>query len=248
MKFVNLLANASSKDSGWDEKDCQRFLEIITETHGLSRIETVLTFDPVIVQVNARREPISFTSAYIPCLGYLVSRFVLDSTMGIRVNSLYGLIHTNFDRVSTIITTCMTDITKRKSFEDRPFGLSCGAEVFRTLIQVLVEYISRFKGAFRDHQTLVPLTESISSWVALWDAGGFVNTEMNDTHAKQVMLDKLHRDLKRLLSMATRETAAITRRAGPDEPALTKEVGTRSVIGALAIHYDPAGNLRPDGP
>ncbi|KAG8751519.1 hypothetical protein FRC14_007810 [Serendipita sp. 396] len=107
---------------------------------------------------------------------------------------------------------------------------------------------ARFKGAFRDHQTLVPLTESISSWVALWDAGGFVNTEMNDTHAKQVMLDKLHRDLKRLLSMATRETAAITRRAGPDEPALTKEVGTRSVIGALAIHYDPAGNLRPDGP
>ncbi|KAG8845488.1 hypothetical protein FRC20_003183, partial [Serendipita sp. 405] len=248
MKFVNLLANAGPRDSTWDEKDAQRFLEIVSEGHGLSRIEAILTFDPVVVQVDTSREPISFTSAYVPCLGYLVSSFVLDSTLATRVNSLYGLIHTHFDRISTIITTCMTTIVEQKSFKDRPFGISCGAEVFRTLIQVVVEYINRFKSAFRDHRSLAPLTESISSWIDQWKAGGFVDTEIGDGHAKKVVMDKIQRDLHRLLSMATRESAAITHKDGSQELKVKKGPSSTSIIGSLAIHYDPAGTLRSDGP
>ncbi|KAG8833026.1 hypothetical protein FRC17_000149 [Serendipita sp. 399] len=248
MKFVNLLTNAGLKDGTWDEKDAQTFLEIVTETQGLSRIEAILTFDPVVVQVGPRRDAISFASAYIPCLAYFVSGFVLDSTLATRVNSLYGLLHSHFAHISTTITTCMGDIVARKSFEDEPFTVSCGAQIFGILVQVLVEYISRYKSAFRDQQTLLPLAESLSSWINLWKAGGFIDTDIDDLHARRVTRDRLDRDLERLLSMATRESKAFTRKSGIHNQNGSRGPHSASLIGPLAIHYDPAGNLRPDGP
>ncbi|KAG8833029.1 hypothetical protein FRC17_000152 [Serendipita sp. 399] len=225
-KVVNLLTNAGLRDGTWNS--------------GLSTIEKILTFDPVVVQVNASRDAISFASAYVPCLAYFVSGFVLDSTLGIRVN--------HFDRISTVIMTCMTDIVTRKSFESKPFGIGCGTQIFSALIQVLVEYINRFKGAFRDHELLLPLTESLSSWVTLWKTGNFIDRDIPDAHTKRVTLDKLDKDLQRLRSMAIRESAAITRKAGLSELASTRRPHSTSFIGPLTIHYDPAGNLRPDGP
>ncbi|KIM23243.1 hypothetical protein M408DRAFT_264970, partial [Serendipita vermifera MAFF 305830] len=254
--LVRMLVAASSKHESWDDKESQRFLELVTESHGASRIEFILTYPTVLPRPQNQRDAISFTAIYLGCLSYFVTDFVLNSPLHHRVNLLFGILHTKYDRFYETVMTCMSDIVTRRSFEDPPSATASGVVVFNTLILVLIEYLTRYKTACRDHGSLIPLVESINVWFNAWKSGGFTDGWVPESeHVKTYTLDQLQRHITRLSSIVRRESAAIARKgrngSGDAELGISPEEHYRhhaALVGPLEIQYDPPGQLRELGP
>lgn len=54
-------------------------------------------------------------------------------------SSLYGVLHSQYDRFNEIVGECMGEIILKRSFGDPPNGLASGVVIFDTLITVLTE-------------------------------------------------------------------------------------------------------------
>lgn len=248
VSFVNLLVNAASKHRSWDNSDSRQFLETLTQSHGLARIEAILTFDNVVTVLNNPRDAIAFSSTYINCLSYFVSEAVLHSTLKQRVNSLYGLIHNNFDRIHVIINECMDDIVSRKSFETRP-GLSSGFTVFSTLVEILIQYVIRYQNALRDHPVLYSFCHTLFSWHTMWSEGGYIDGwVVEGEQQKQIALSNLGKSIERLANIIERENSAIRRKTTPSssggDSGRKQKNQDDTLRRVLDMYYDPPGQLR----
>ncbi|CAG7854327.1 NFX1-type zinc finger-containing protein 1 [Serendipita indica DSM 11827] len=256
VSFVNLLVNAASKHRSWDNSDSRQFLETLTQSHGLARIEAILTFDNVVTVLNNPRDAIAFSSTYINCLSYFVSEAVLHSTLKQRVNSCNSkdytvrctLIHNNFDRIHVIINECMDDIVSRKSFETRP-GLSSGFTVFSTLVEILIQYVIRYQNALRDHPVLYSFCHTLFSWHTMWSEGGYIDGwVVEGEQQKQIALSNLGKSIERLANIIERENSAIRRKTTPSssggDSGRKQKNQDDTLRRVLDMYYDPPGQLR----
>ena len=109
----------------------------------------------------------------------------------------------------------------------------------------------RYKASFRDHLTIPAFINNISSWFESWstfthsfDDDWKPETEQTREHA----ILMLRKDLERLRSIVSRETAAVQRWQTP--PTLLHNMqGTQAGIRLMLLaSYVPPGHLRPDGP
>ncbi|PVF97899.1 P-loop containing nucleoside triphosphate hydrolase protein [Serendipita vermifera] len=251
-RFANLLAGVGIAENGWDTKDAQILLELVTEDHGLHNIETIIKFSSVHAGLGSDRNAIPF-STYISCLSYFVSTPVLDTTQQQRVNALYGIIYNNYDQFHSNIWNCMRSIMSRQSFEDSQIKHMSGYSTFFILTLILIELITRYKRSVRENASLLTLVQGLTEWVTVWKTGGFVDSWDPDEHTRKVGLADLDRQVGRLNNIIQRETSSITRR-GKDSDGSVRESAAdirrhqMNLIGPLEIHYEPAGQLRESGP
>ncbi|KAG8895787.1 hypothetical protein FRB99_000349, partial [Tulasnella sp. 403] len=82
-QFVAILASANSKNVSWFAEDGQAFLNAMgdLDRNGIHRISDILCW-PNVSHASGRSETVlSFQRGYIPLLAYLVSEYVIKSTL-----------------------------------------------------------------------------------------------------------------------------------------------------------------------
>lgn len=112
--------------------------------------------------------------------------------------------------------------------------------------------MTRVKAAHRDHSSLPLLAENIFQWFTEWKCGDFEDGWTPESaHARKVTMDRLQRQMDRLLSIVLRETEAEARKQTSFEDTalvLTKSYYMRhSTPGSLEFDQELPGCLRGMG-
>jgi hypothetical protein len=126
---------------------------------------------------------------------------------------------------------------------------------FAALISYIAyRYIGKYRTALRENASLLTLASNLERWFTEWEMGTFLQdgSAFADAHTKSRTTEGLRRQIGRLTAMVSRENASITRRppgaSGTIETRADAQKRQADLIGPLGMQYDPAGNLREEGP
>lgn len=164
--FLEIICSANTQNSEWKPEDGLEHLNKLAKGNGVLRIGDAIRFPQEQNNENDKAEW-SFQRGYLPLLVYLSSEWVIKSTNHSSVNTLYGLIHTNFDDFSATIVESMKKLLQAGTFGEpgrQPFS---GAQVFRVLFTTLFEYLTRFKDATKN-TTVCDLIQQAAEWFDEW--------------------------------------------------------------------------------
>jgi hypothetical protein len=115
-----------------------------------------------------------------------------------------------------------------------------------------IRYLTRYKTALREHNSLRGLIENLSLWFTTWKSGDFEDGWVYATEDnRERTIQGLEQKLRRLSTILNRESASLPRSAGasgltdPDPEAHHEH--QMILAGRLEMNYEPAGHLREDG-
>lgn len=167
--FLEVICSANTQNSEWKPEDGQEHLSNLAGGNGVLRLGNAIRF-PHDQNSKDDQTSWSFQRGYLPLLTYLSSEWVIKSTNHTNVNTLYGLIHANFDAFSATIIESMNKLMKARTFQEpgrQPFS---GAQVFRVLFTTLFEYLTRFKDAAKN-PAACDLVQQVAGWFDEWLRG-----------------------------------------------------------------------------
>ncbi|KAH9478522.1 NFX1-type zinc finger-containing protein 1 [Psilocybe cubensis] len=242
--FVRIISSINDHNKSWD--------------NGITRIGEILRFKPVDDCTNVFRTSLSFQRGYFPILEYLSSSLVLKSTWHKNINHLYTVVEDNYDDLHAVVDSCMNSMIKRNSWRDPGSAANLdGANVFKTLTTVFLQYFNRFKSSIRNHPEIVNLVQHLTEWFDIWVAGVMTKSPVLfedpitdlDPRRRGLIIDQIHDDINRLVTIVQRESdhATVLKRH-TSRPAVTVAQRRNAEIMRLGQIYDPPGELRPEGP
>ncbi|KAI0088042.1 P-loop containing nucleoside triphosphate hydrolase protein [Irpex rosettiformis] len=258
--FLNLINSATSNNSSWNTEDGQLLLSAIAKGNGLKRIHDILTWDKVSARANYDNSVLSFQRGYIALFQASSSsyhRYSLRINTYLKHNStLYMAFMEHFDSASEKIQQCMENtITVYKMFSDgSPASKIGGAQVFGSLVTVLLQCLTRIKNATAKYPRMRPLVLDLSTWLDTWITGVTADVPTfrdpltsSPTQTREQICQHLRTKADQLVAIVNREQL----RAKPAPQPRTGLRGGSSLEGVLAaLHnsYVGPGDLRPEGP
>ncbi|KAG8899413.1 hypothetical protein FRB99_006744 [Tulasnella sp. 403] len=256
-QFVAILASANSKNASWFAEDGQTFLNVMgdPDRNGIHRISDILCWPNVSHAAGLSETVLSFQRGYIPLLAYLVSEYVIKSTLHHVVNALYGLLDTNFDKVESTITTCLSASMALGSFNELQSETCSGFYVFRTVISCLYGYAIRFKQAVASHPNFAPLVRNLSQYLSNWSqmvlstssgAGQDPFFQHSTEAQRRFVLGRISKDMASLQALVDR-AEGVTKRRTQKVQARNAEIAEQGLIAVLK-NYEGRGILRDEGP
>ncbi|KEP47695.1 NFX1-type zinc finger protein [Rhizoctonia solani 123E] len=247
-RFLSNVCSANSQNPSWTAKDGQLHLHQLVEGNGIQRLADAIRFPK-----NINRAW-SFQRGYIPIFTYLISDWVVKSTMNSDVNALYGLVHHNFQVIRDTVETNMRRLMAARSFRDGSQAVS-GKQVFKVLFGTLFEYLTRFKDAPVTNPGVREFTEQIATWFDEWLVALDSSPRFQDecttyaTDKREFIIENLRRDKERILRIIHRGQTVITN----NEVNMSHELLSGVEPGLLAafernFDYDGPGELCETGP
>ncbi|RPD78077.1 hypothetical protein L226DRAFT_610076 [Lentinus tigrinus ALCF2SS1-7] len=254
--FVALISNASSGNASWSSEDGQLFLTTIGSENGLVRVGDILSWSDVVLRPRTKTS-LSFGRGYMPLLRYFSSEYVVKSITSKTVNSLYSLIMEHFDRFAEIIRSCLEEaFSTHKSFKEPGQGDLMGSSVLSSIVQVLFEYITRFKNAVATHPSLPDLVKALQKWTEAW-IDGISSTPVTfddpiaiaPQQARHFVIERLRALVDRLVAIVDRKHRDNERAKQPPRTAISVTcTNNEGILAALHNSYEGPGDLRPGGP
>ncbi|KAH9931167.1 P-loop containing nucleoside triphosphate hydrolase protein [Epithele typhae] len=244
--FLALVSNASSGNEHWSPEDGQ--------DNGLLRIGDILSWSDVSVCPTSRT-CLSFGRGYIPLLKYLSSDWVVKSITSRIVNALYSVIMEHFDQLSETITSCMKDALEvRKSFKEPHQTQLMGSAILSSIVQVLFEYVTRFKNATATHPSLYDLVINIQQWTTAWIEGITAEPPTFDDSIAGAPPQARHFVVERLCGLVDRLTTIVERKHRDNTRVKEQKrnplaySSDEGILAALHNAYEGPGTARPEGP
>ncbi|KAI0812709.1 P-loop containing nucleoside triphosphate hydrolase protein [Irpex lacteus] len=258
--FLGLLNSASSNNNSWfylAMPSRSRFSpSSLSKGNGLKRINDILTWDKVSTRANYDNTVLSFQRGYIALFQYLSSDFVVNSILSHLINALYMVFMEHFDSVSEKVQKCMeAALNDDKMFSDgSPASKIGGAQVFGSLVVVLLQCLTRIKNATAKYPQMRPLVLDLSRWLDAWIEGisasspTFRNTlTSSPVHTREQICRHLRTKTDQLVAIVNREYERTKPVAQPQAgPRATTSV--EGILAALHNAYVGPGDLRPEGP
>ncbi|KAI0956522.1 hypothetical protein AcW1_005178 [Taiwanofungus camphoratus] len=261
--FVRILASVHDRNKAWNSDNAQAFLDMIVNGNALLRIGDVLRFSPVSFQIGQGSSTLSFQKGYFPVFEYFASNLVLKSTLHKNINHLYTVLENNCETIAAVIQSCVGGMVNARSWRDPTPNLPAmlqnsldGVVVFKTLSTVLLQYLTRFKDAVRNHPEIAQLACDVGTWLEVWadgvsaDPPTFHDTiHLSPSNVRNLTITQLREEVGRLQAIVQREAGAAERlRRPPARPVLSPAQRRQALISQLSQTYDPPGELRPGGP
>ncbi|CAE7140129.1 unnamed protein product, partial [Rhizoctonia solani] len=245
-RFVNLLCNASSRNSSWTLEEGQNHLYELVKGNGILRLGDAIRFPA------GTKNPWSFQKGYIPILTYLSSDWVTKSRINTEVNALYGLVHNEFPVIRDTILANMQRLMAARNFSEAGSTLS-GKQVFKVIFVTLFEYLTRYKDATIKHPDLRDTAEQIARWFDEWVAALRSSPPFNDEcttydeDKRQLIISNIRADKERVLHIVRRERVLFVHR---QERPTRQGSTTEGLIASLQRNcdYDGPGERRELGP
>ncbi|KDN37126.1 hypothetical protein RSAG8_10335, partial [Rhizoctonia solani AG-8 WAC10335] len=248
-RFVNLLCNASSRNSSWTLEEGQNHLCELVRGNGILRLGDAIRFP---AETN---KPWSFQKGYIPILTYLSSDWVTKSRINTEVNALYGLVHNEFQVIRDTIITNMQRLMAARSFSEDPGSPLSGKQVFKVIFVTHSERVSwtLVTDATIKHPFLRDTAEQIADWFEEWVIALRSNPPFNDEcttydeDKRQLIINNIRADKERVLRIVQRERVLLVNR---EERPTRQGATTEGLIATLQRNcdYDGPGERREKGP
>ncbi|KIJ49701.1 hypothetical protein M422DRAFT_66154 [Sphaerobolus stellatus SS14] len=258
--FTALLGNAT-KENNWSVDDGQSLLTSIAKPgqNGLLRLADIIRHPIVSIDADISLSRISFQKAYIPLIMYFASDFVVKSTISHDVNSLYALIHNDFETFSKTIMECMEQVMVNGSFKNPNTSMVSsyltGTRIFSAIATVIFEYVTRFRHATLTSPHVIPLIRKLDEWLAAWVVR--INSQpptFEDDGASQMSREArifkikyMQEQVGKLVTIAEREGASAVQ-SSKSNPAHFVERSDFAAVAYLGADFEGPGELRKDGP
>ncbi|KAI0028475.1 hypothetical protein K488DRAFT_58479 [Vararia minispora EC-137] len=260
--FTRIFASINDRNKAWDSGHAQTFLDFIVHGNGLLRIGEVLRYKPVCVDVGADQRNLGFQRGYFPLLEFMTCDLILKTTMHQNVNALYTTVEQSFDELSETLSSSMSALIQRKSWNDASRGglgrqnsLS-GVTVFRALTALLAQLFLRFKTFIKNHPELQRLVDDLVQWFQSWSFDVSLPAPVfsdpitsSSMHVRSLTIQEISKDIDRLQAIVNRDSglAARARRT-----VLTQVVSAadrqQARIAQLNQIYVGPGECRAEGP
>ncbi|CCO36196.1 NFX1-type zinc finger-containing protein 1 [Rhizoctonia solani AG-1 IB] len=253
--FLEIICNANTQSESWKLQDGQEHLHLLAKPdgNGVLRIGDAIRFPQEEVNMNSRATW-SFQRGYLPLLTYLSSEWVVRSTLHHDVNTLYGLIHTNFEPFNKTIQESMNKLMQIRSFQESGRPPLSGSHVFKALFTTLLQYLLRFKDASKSNPTVNDLVQNAVQWFDEWSnyvtiGSGFQDeiTSYSD-EIRSFLIKNLNSGKKEMLSIIERDKIRVvdpSRRIIHSGP-----ISSEAQLAHLQriLEHDGPGELRTSGP
>ncbi|KAG8876544.1 hypothetical protein FRB98_007247, partial [Tulasnella sp. 332] len=253
--FAAALSSAK-EENGYDLSDANTLLNVVGDPgqNYFLLVDAILRYNPVSIAAGRSKTELSFQRGYIPILSYLSSEYVIHSTLHQSVNALYGLLETNFDRLVSVLDTCLEGSMKTKTFREAGRELG-GLDVFKYVTICLTEYAERYKRAVPSHPAFAPLVRKLFDWFTQWSIAistippGFEDPicvmKPEERRFRISRLERLVTSLMNLVDQAEGFTNRIRERGKSSKTADAHRV---ALLSALESNYEGPGQYRPQGP
>ncbi|KAG9009435.1 hypothetical protein FRB93_005371 [Tulasnella sp. JGI-2019a] len=255
--YVYAAALSSAKEeNGYDFSDANTLLNMVGDPNNnyFTLVNNILRHESVSIAAGRSKTDLSFQRGYIPILSYLSSNFVIRSTLHQSVNALYGLIDVNFDRIASIVETCIENSMEIRSFREGERELG-GLTVFRCVTLCLNEYAERYKRAVPSHPSFAPLVRKLFEWFNEWSEA-IASTPpkfddpictMNEVE-RRFLTSRLHKSVVSLMDLVDQAegyTNRILERGKSSKTTMRQEA---ALLSALEMAYEGPGQHRRGGP
>ncbi|KAF8588736.1 hypothetical protein K439DRAFT_1651802 [Ramaria rubella] len=261
--FIRLLGHATNENN-WNVEDGQLLMTTLATPgqNGLLRLGDIIRHPDVVYNAGLSPRFVSFQKAYLPLLMYLSSEYVVKSTVNHNVNSLYGLIHSNFEEFSGTIQTCMDGLMTIGTFQDPKLAASSsskdliGSRIFSSLSTVLFEYLTRFRHATTTHPTLTPLVHSVATWLDRWITGITSSpstfedawASRGTSESRLFITKRLREQVGRVVTIVTREQDRHGLQMVRETPVPFHNHENTGILAYLETKYIGPGEEREGGP
>ncbi|CAE6473604.1 unnamed protein product [Rhizoctonia solani] len=253
--FLEMICKANTQNQEWKLEDGQEHLHLLAKPdgNGVLRIGDAIRFPQD--EGNAHsRTTWSFQRGYLPLLTYLSSEWVIRSTLHHDVNTLYGLIHTNFEPFNKTIQESMDRLMQARSFQESGRPPLSGSHIFKALFTTLLQYLVRFKDAPKTNPSVSELVQQAAQWFEEWSnyvtAGSGFQDEITSysDEVRKFVIKNLNTGKKEILNIIERDKIRVvdpTKRIIPSGP-----MSSQALLAHLQRirEHDGPGELRVKGP